>query len=396
MIAENTHTGLGLFSLEIIHLISIGKKEKIIKDNYFLIDETISDLINTGNNIHMVEPLRDFNGYSWTTIPQEIESIDHNLIYQNLRILVGHKFLNKWIRSNEFMIDYFEEFKEELENRYGVEDRKKIIDLLAEISVLLEVKYNPQKIEEYTKLKEELREELEKLENKEKYIEKVTNQKINLTEKIKKIDTIINNKELLEKEYKERNEKLPLEQKIFSIRILSQKMQEERDECFKEIDKLNEILNPQNFVKHKKEIENKYRYLKTFRKGSIQVIKLHIDEKGKDYNVAKLVIETFNRKLKAEEVAYHKNGIISDNRLSNLQITTRSEAGKRTGWQSHRKSIVMLDNEGVIIKVFKGTRDAAKNLFISRQTVSDYCNKRVENPMYDLYWGDELIDKEGE
>ena len=29
----------------------IGKKEKIIKDNYFLIDETISDLINTGNNI---------------------------------------------------------------------------------------------------------------------------------------------------------------------------------------------------------------------------------------------------------------------------------------------------------------------------------------------------------
>ena len=93
----------------------IGKKEKIIKDNYFLIDETISNLINTGNNIHMVEPLRDFNGYSWTTIPQEIESIDHNLIYQNLRILVGHKFLNKWIRSNEFMIDYFEEFKEEFE-----------------------------------------------------------------------------------------------------------------------------------------------------------------------------------------------------------------------------------------------------------------------------------------
>ena len=55
----------------------------------------------------MVEPLRDFNGYSWTTIPQEIESIDHNLIYQNLRILVGHKFLNKWVKNDEFIIDYF-------------------------------------------------------------------------------------------------------------------------------------------------------------------------------------------------------------------------------------------------------------------------------------------------
>ena len=111
----------------------IGKKEKIIKDNYFLIDQTISDLINTGNNIHMVEPLRDFNGYSWTTIPQEIESIDHNLIYQNLRILVGHKFLNKWIRSNEFMIDYFEEFKEELEKAEKELEHVQLVDEVSDV-----------------------------------------------------------------------------------------------------------------------------------------------------------------------------------------------------------------------------------------------------------------------
>ena len=90
----------------------ISKKNKIIKDEYFLINETLSELINVGNNINMVEPLRDFNGYSWTTIPQEIESIDHNLIYQDLRILIGHKFLNKWIKNNEFIIDYFYFFKE--------------------------------------------------------------------------------------------------------------------------------------------------------------------------------------------------------------------------------------------------------------------------------------------
>ena len=105
---------------KILYAISkIGKKEEIIKDEYFLINETISELINVGNSINMVEPLRDFNGYSWTTIPQEIESIDHNLIYQNLRILVGHEFLNKWIKNNEFIIDYFYLFKEKLENQYG-------------------------------------------------------------------------------------------------------------------------------------------------------------------------------------------------------------------------------------------------------------------------------------
>ena len=43
-------------------LAKISKKEKIIKDDYFLINKTLSQLINVGNNINTVEPLRDFNG----------------------------------------------------------------------------------------------------------------------------------------------------------------------------------------------------------------------------------------------------------------------------------------------------------------------------------------------
>ena len=65
-------------------LAKISKRNKIIKDNYFIVNKTLSDLINVGACINQVEPLRDFNGYSWTTIPREIESIEHNLIYQNL------------------------------------------------------------------------------------------------------------------------------------------------------------------------------------------------------------------------------------------------------------------------------------------------------------------------
>ena len=72
----------------------ISKKEKIIKDEYFLINQTLSDLINVGNNINTVEVIRDFNGYSWTTIPREIESIKHNLVYQNLRMILGNEFIN--------------------------------------------------------------------------------------------------------------------------------------------------------------------------------------------------------------------------------------------------------------------------------------------------------------
>ena len=46
-----------------------------------------------------------------------------------------------------------------------------------------------------------------------------------------------------------------------------------------EIDKLNEILNPQNFVKHKKEIENKYKYLKVFdEKEKLEKLKLNFQK----------------------------------------------------------------------------------------------------------------------
>ena len=146
---------------KILYAISkISKKDKIIKDDYFLINETLSELINVGNSINMVEPLRDFNGYSWTTIPQEIESIDHNLIYQELRILVGHKFLNKWVKNSEFIIDYFYMFKEILENQYGKKNEEKLVELLSKISILLSIKYNEGKYEEILKIKNKLDEQV--------------------------------------------------------------------------------------------------------------------------------------------------------------------------------------------------------------------------------------------
>lgn len=248
---------------KILYAISkIGKKEKIIKDEYFLINETISELINVGNSINMVEPLRDFNGYSWTTIPQEIESIDHNLIYQNLRILVGHKFLNKWIKNNEFIIDYFYLFKEKLENQYGKKNEEKVIELLSKISILLSIKFNKDKYKEISEIKEKVESELEKIQNKQEFIEKTTQKKIDISNQIKLIDETINDKNLLQEEYFKRNEQLPLEKKIFSMRILSKIMEDEKKDKLNELENLNKILNPQNFVKYKKELEEKDKYLK--------------------------------------------------------------------------------------------------------------------------------------
>ena len=211
-------------------LAKISKKNRIINDNYFVINKTLSDLINVGACINEVEPLRDFNGYSWTTIPKEIESITHNLIYQNLVFLVGNDFMNKWIYNKESIMDYMQIFKEKLEKLYGKEIAEKLIELLKEISIYIEIKFDKKAREKMLNEKELIEDELIKMQDSEKFVEQVTKEKRTITEEIRLIDETINNKHLLEREYERRNELLPLEEKIFSMRILSKMMEEERNE----------------------------------------------------------------------------------------------------------------------------------------------------------------------
>lgn len=240
----------------------ISKKDIIINEKYFLANETLSELINVGNNINTVEPLRDFNGYSWTTIVNEIESISHNLIYQNLRILLGYGFLNKWINNNKYIIDYMELMKNSLEEIYGENKKEEFIDTLIQLSILLKLNIDKEFKENVEKLKIQIDEEIKKVKNNSSFVEEATKTKRKLSREIKRIDETLNDKEKLKKEYEKRNENLELSKKIFSVRILSKIMLEERDNKIKELERLNYLMKPQNFVEYKNELMEKQRYLK--------------------------------------------------------------------------------------------------------------------------------------
>ncbi len=243
-------------------LAKIDKKEKIVKSKYPIIDKTLSHLINIGNNIDMTEAMRDFNGYSWTTIPREIESVYHNIVYQNIRILVGHKFLQKWIQNNEYIMDYYESFNNKLEKSYGKRLQEEFTEEVNKVSVLLSIRYEEKIKNSLKKQKREIETKLEKIQDDKKLIEDITEQKKQIAKEIKYIDETLNNKDMLQKEYEKRNEYLPLQEKIFSIRILSKIMMEEREEKIKQLEKWNTLLNPQKFVAYKKELETKDKYLK--------------------------------------------------------------------------------------------------------------------------------------
>ena len=122
-------------------------------------------------------------------------------------------------------------------------------------------RYNPDLKKRLQKEKGEVEKKLHKIRNNQAFIQEMTEEKRKLAKEIKRMDETLNNPNRLQEEYERRNEFLPLEEKIFSRRILSQMMVKERKEKLKKLEKLNHLLNPQNFVALKKELETKERYL---------------------------------------------------------------------------------------------------------------------------------------
>ena len=133
------------YSIEQKILYAIEKQannKKILNNKYGETTIAVSDFINMGKDIDRVEVLRDFNGWSWTTIKKEIENIDANLIYQLLQILFGKEFLDNWCRDKDGIIDYFEVLTEEGGSKYGNEKVESIKDLLIKIAIFNDVKEN--------------------------------------------------------------------------------------------------------------------------------------------------------------------------------------------------------------------------------------------------------------
>ena len=107
-------------------LYAVEKKssnKKILNNKYEEATIAVSDFINAGKNIDRLEVLRDFNGWSWTTIKKEIENIDANLIYQMLQIIFGKEFMDNWIQDKDGIIDYFEVMTNE-GKKYGKQTSK--------------------------------------------------------------------------------------------------------------------------------------------------------------------------------------------------------------------------------------------------------------------------------
>jgi hypothetical protein len=108
--------------------------------------------------------------------------------------------------------------------------------------------------------------------------------------------------------------------------------------------------------------------------------KMAIKINGKEKTISALMRDTFMGPIPSSMVVYHKNGIKTDNCLANLEVITRSEAGRRTGRRNESEiAVVKLNSDGEIIDFYRSAREAGRKNFMSYQTILDRVNGKVKS-----------------
>ena len=274
-------------------LFAIEKKsnnEKIVSNRYKTIAKPLSNLINSGKNINRLEVLRDFNGWSWTTIKSEIENIQANLIFQTLQIIFGEKFLEDWSNDIDGIIDYVDKLKEKIEIINNVNLEENFYELLSKISIINEYNQCNQNKKVLEMEYENIQNEIENYNSLKDNISKIYERKKEIIEEIKNIDKILSQESELKKEYERLNKNLDLENKIFSIKVLKENLIEKKQKLLNEVEENNNILKPENYLKEKEEKKKK--------KDLLYVIKYSNQEQEEVYiEFLKICLYVFEKKI---------------------------------------------------------------------------------------------------
>lgn len=130
------------------------------------------------------------------------------------------------------------------------------------ISILLSIKYSKENNTELSNLKKDLEKQYRKMKNKEKYFEQIKSQKDKIQKRIDEIKETLDDDKRIKREYTKRNRNLPLEKKIFSIRILFKILLDEKKDLTSDLEKLIESEKEENYEIELRQLEEQLRYLR--------------------------------------------------------------------------------------------------------------------------------------
>ena len=271
-------------------IFSMAQKENTFLETYEMIAPSVAEFLKQGSIMNEVEVIRDFNGWSWDIVTKEMGNLYYHVIYQDLLILLGENFMRAWVNKEETVpeeeeediekpvnnilsnknfdniymenepIDYLQEMKERMEEKYGEELVAQMLMLLYQLWIGIFIKDHPEERDRLSEKYHKVVENLEEMQNKENYIENKTKEKKEIAKKIRQMDTIINDDALLREEYTSRNSKLPNKEKIFSISHLVDRLEKERKQCMEKIKQINSSIEPKQFVENQKKLEQEKKF----------------------------------------------------------------------------------------------------------------------------------------
>jgi hypothetical protein len=81
-------------------------------------------------------------------------------------------------------------------------------------------------------------------------------------------------------------------------------------------------------------------------------------------------------------VVWHRNGDLEDNCLHNLEYIRKRDLGKKTGHKAGRMAVLKVNQEGEVVACYRSAREAARQNYVSYQTVLDRCHNKTKNPFW--------------
>lgn len=232
-----------------------------ISPKYFYIDSNIpikniiqNSLVN-GFNMSNVEILKDFNGWSWDSKYDSNFNFVDNIVYTNLLMILGERFLYEWRTYGSTRKDFLGQAKKYISSFTNSDSYYKyLLKTLYYFSEGKEKEEAESFLKENTKL-------LKKMEDKVSFLTEVRNRKLKLTKKIEKLDLALNDKKALIKELEKTNSKLDDSKKIKSLKKYREMILKQRQNILKELEDITYLLKPTNFVERKHELKENLAFL---------------------------------------------------------------------------------------------------------------------------------------
>ena len=286
----------GYYDIQIYHnnLSLLYALQTIINEEYGINEQPCSSafdkILKIGGIYSNIEILRDFSGWNWNRNKIKNFNIYYDIIYRNLLLILG---IDKMIelKKTRQCIHFMKKY---LLKKYKNDNVEKLMEILKEIVFVmsseeekkLEIDANTKLLDMYMAMKDI-----------KKFMQKVNEEKKKNNKLIAEYDKILNSHNVLEREYNEylkaieksKNEDssngslnidsiidiLDIEEdnigkidkeEIKNIELFSIQIFEKRKKIYNKNLELSKIGNPENYVEHKRILEEKIKYILDYEK----------------------------------------------------------------------------------------------------------------------------------